>query len=223
MAGERRVVTPDGRVWHVRRRQARRRLPWFCQPGQPTARFDLDQELPAEEAILPPLDGLFSYRGNDLDHLGERGFARRHDERHAARTMVMVLVVGFVVVGVLSRRWSTTCCPGSSRSWSPMPGRSWVSPRRWSCWSSSTAGSGPGSWSSSGRALPTLHGGPGASRDGGAAGAWSTSSPLPSGRVGSTASAPPSCSPAATASHLGDLPTARCVGVEGAVAARLGR
>jgi hypothetical protein len=101
MAGERRVVTPDGHVWHVRRRWAKRRLPWSRRPGRPAARFDAEAELPTEEMILPPLDGLFSYSGNDLDHLGERSFARRHDERHAATMMVWALVVGFVAGGLL--------------------------------------------------------------------------------------------------------------------------
>ena len=101
MARERRVVTPDGRVWCVRRRWAKRRLPWSRRPGQPTARFDADQELPAEEWIVPPLDGLFSYAGNDLDDLGDFGFAEFHDEQHAARMTVTVLVVGLVVAGVL--------------------------------------------------------------------------------------------------------------------------
>lgn len=101
MARERRVVTPDGHVWHVRRRWAKRRLPWSRQPGQQTARFDAEPELSAEELIVPPLDGLFSYSGNDLDHLGERSFDLFHDERHAAGTMVWVLVVGFLAVGIV--------------------------------------------------------------------------------------------------------------------------
>lgn len=101
MARQRRVVTPDGRVWYVRRRWAKRRLRWSRRAGQATARFDADEELAAEELAVPPFDGLFSYRGNDLDHLGEIGFDRWHDERHAAGTMVGVLVVGFVVVGML--------------------------------------------------------------------------------------------------------------------------
>jgi len=101
VAREWRVVTPDGRVWHVRRRWAKRRLPWSRRPGQPTARFDADQELPAEEQIVPPLDGLFSYAGNDLDELGDFGFDQFHDERHAARMTVTVLAVGVVVAGIL--------------------------------------------------------------------------------------------------------------------------
>ena len=100
MAREWRVVTPDDRVWYVRRRWAKRRLPWSRRPGQPTARFDADQELPAEELVVPPLDGMFSYAGNDLDHLGEFGFDEFHDEQHAARMTVAVLVVGLVVAGI---------------------------------------------------------------------------------------------------------------------------
>jgi hypothetical protein len=101
VARQQRVVTPDGHVWYVRRRWAKRRLPWSRHPGQQTARFDADQELPAEELVVPPLDGLFSYAGNDLDHLGERGFDRFHDERHAAGTMVWALVGGFLAVGIV--------------------------------------------------------------------------------------------------------------------------
>jgi hypothetical protein len=101
VARERRVVTPDDRVWYVRRRWAKRRLPWSRRPGQPTARFDADQELPAEEWIVPPLDGMFSYAGNDLDALDEPGFAMFHDEQHAARMTVTVLAVGLVVAGIL--------------------------------------------------------------------------------------------------------------------------
>jgi hypothetical protein len=99
VARERRVVTPDGHVWYVRRRWAKRRLRWSRRHGQPTARFDAEQELPAEEEwIVPPFDGLFSYSGHDL---GERGFDRGRDERSAARTMVGVLVVGFLVASIV--------------------------------------------------------------------------------------------------------------------------
>jgi hypothetical protein len=97
VAGERRVVTPDGRVWYVRRRWAKRRLPWSRQPS---ARFDADQELAAEELVGPPLDGLFSYSG-DVENLGKPGFHLFHDERYAARMTVTVLAVAFVAVGIV--------------------------------------------------------------------------------------------------------------------------
>lgn len=99
MARERRVVTPNGRVWYVRRRWAKRRLPWSRQAGQRTARFDADQELAAEEWVLPPLDGMFSYPGNDL---GEPGFDWLHDDQYAASMMVGAVVVGVIIVGLLA-------------------------------------------------------------------------------------------------------------------------
>jgi hypothetical protein len=98
MAREQRVVTPDSRVWYVRRRWARRRPPWSRQTGRQTARFDAEAELAAEKPVVPPLDGLFSYPKNDL---GEPGFDVVHDERYAASRMVEALVVGAIVVGLL--------------------------------------------------------------------------------------------------------------------------
>jgi hypothetical protein len=92
VARERRVVTPNGRVWYVRRRWAKRRLPWSRQAGQRTARFDAEQELAAEEWVLPPLDGMFSDPGNDLD---DPYFDRLHD-------MVGAVVVGVIIVGLLA-------------------------------------------------------------------------------------------------------------------------
>jgi hypothetical protein len=94
MAREQRVVTPDGHVWYVRRRWAKRRPPWARQ----TARFDAEAELAAEKPVVPPLDGLFSYPENDL---GEPGFDVTHDERAAASMMLWALLIGVVVVGLL--------------------------------------------------------------------------------------------------------------------------
>ena len=102
MARGRRVVTPDGRVWYVRRRWAKRRLPWSRHTGQPTMRLDADEELAAEDRVAPPIESLFTYSGRDLDHLNEVVFRRAHDDRHAARVMVTVLVVVVVVVGLLA-------------------------------------------------------------------------------------------------------------------------
>jgi hypothetical protein len=102
VARERRVVTPDGRVWYVRRRWAKRRLPWSRQAGQRTMRFDAEQELAAEEPVAPPIESSFTYSGRDLDHLGEVVFDRWHDDRHAAKAMATALVVVAVVVGLLA-------------------------------------------------------------------------------------------------------------------------
>jgi hypothetical protein len=102
VARRRRVVTPDGRVWYVRRRWAKRRLPWSRQTDQPTMRFDAEQELAAEEPVAPPIESLFTYSGRDLDHLNEVVFRRAHDDRHAAKVTVTALVVGVVVVGLLA-------------------------------------------------------------------------------------------------------------------------
>src|SRR4029453_19144591 len=105
----------------------------------------------------------FSYSGNDLDALGEPGFDQFHDERHAARMTVTVLAVGLVVAGILVAALVRYVLPWLLRSWSPTSGRSWVSLPRWRCWSSWTAGGGPGSSSSSGKASATLPGGSAAS------------------------------------------------------------
>jgi hypothetical protein len=101
MARERRAVTPDGRVWFVRRRWARRRPPWSRRPRYQTARMDADEELPAEEPVVPPIDSFFTYDGRDLDRLGDRIFDRHHDDRHAAWAMVTWLLVGVLVTGLL--------------------------------------------------------------------------------------------------------------------------
>jgi hypothetical protein len=101
VARERRAVTPDGRVWYLRRRWAKRRAPWSRRARQPSARVAADEELPDEEPVIPPLESFFTYSGKDLDRLGERVFDRRHDDRRAARSMVTALLVGLVVVGLL--------------------------------------------------------------------------------------------------------------------------
>jgi hypothetical protein len=101
MARELRAVTPDGRVWFVRRRWARRRPPWSRRRPYPTSRVDADEELPAEDPVDPPLESFFTYDGRDLDHLGVVVFDLHHDDRHAATLMVTVLAVGFLVVGLL--------------------------------------------------------------------------------------------------------------------------
>jgi len=100
VARERRVVTPDGRVWFVRRRWARRRPPWSRRARPPTTRVDADEELPAEDVPVPPLDALyFSYSGSDGDD-GEPGFAWWHQERFVLLGMTRVILVGVIVTGL---------------------------------------------------------------------------------------------------------------------------
>jgi hypothetical protein len=97
VARERRVVTPDGRVWFVRRRWARRRPPWARRSRQPMTRVDADEELPAEKWVNPPIDALFTYPDSDL---GERGFDWTLDDRHAAGGLVFTIIVGVLVTGL---------------------------------------------------------------------------------------------------------------------------
>jgi hypothetical protein len=98
----RRVVTPDGYVWYLRRRRARRRRPWLW-PGRPRlARFHGEEELPAEELPVPPWIDL--WRLPNLE-VGERGFDRFNDDRHAASNAVVATVVGVLALSVLA--WLT--------------------------------------------------------------------------------------------------------------------
>jgi hypothetical protein len=97
VARERRVMTPDGRVWYVRRRWAKRRRPWDREGGQGRVRFAADAELPNEEAWLVPLvdDTLATARNLD----GRPDFFQ--SDRYAAANMVPVVLVGFMAVGLL--------------------------------------------------------------------------------------------------------------------------
>jgi hypothetical protein len=58
-------VTPDGYVWFVRRRRARRRPFWS---GRHPERFHAEEELPAERLPEPGLLDLFTTRGYDVQH-----------------------------------------------------------------------------------------------------------------------------------------------------------
>jgi hypothetical protein len=93
----RRVVTPDGHVWFVRRRRARRRPLWASRPPE---RFHGEDELrdPDEKLPLPaPLD-LFTTRGEGI---GEPGFDRfGESDRYRAEVAVNAIAVTMVVVGV---------------------------------------------------------------------------------------------------------------------------
>jgi hypothetical protein len=90
VARELRVVTPDGHVWYVRRRWARRRPPWSRRSRQPSTRVDADEELAAEDEVVPPADALFTYHGSDL---GDPGFLWWHDERDTLELTVWAVIV----------------------------------------------------------------------------------------------------------------------------------
>ena len=94
MARERRVVTPDGYVWFVRRRRAR----WRSFRSDRTARFHGEEELPAEKLPTPGLLDLFTYADDDL---GERGFDRSYDDRAAARVAVSAILIVLAVAALL--------------------------------------------------------------------------------------------------------------------------
>jgi hypothetical protein len=94
----RRVVTPDGHVWFVRRRRARRRPFWA---GRRPERFHGEDELPDPDEKIPlpgPLD-LFTTRGR---HLGELGFRRvTDDDRQAAATAGWAILATTFLVGLV--------------------------------------------------------------------------------------------------------------------------
>ncbi|HKQ02288.1 MAG TPA: hypothetical protein VJ735_18345 [Actinomycetes bacterium] len=95
----RRVVTPDGYVWYLRRRRAKRRRPW-SRPGRPgLARFHDEEELPPEEPPVPPWVDL--WRVPNLE-VGERGFDRFNNDRLAASNAVWAAVLGVLAFGVLA-------------------------------------------------------------------------------------------------------------------------
>jgi hypothetical protein len=95
----RRVVTPDGYVWIVRRRRARRRLPWARRPAGQGTRFHGEDELPAEEPVVPPWIDL--WRSPNL-RVGERGFDRFNDDRHAAINAQIAAVFGALAAVALA-------------------------------------------------------------------------------------------------------------------------
>jgi hypothetical protein len=92
----RRVVTPDGYVWFVRRHRARRRPFWSRRRPE---RFHGEDELPAEKLPLPgPLD-LFNTRGEDI---GQPGFDWYFEsDRVKGGHAFFAITVAIVVVGLL--------------------------------------------------------------------------------------------------------------------------
>jgi hypothetical protein len=93
----RRVVTPDGHVWFVRRRRARRRPFWSPRARHPE-RFHEEEELPDEELPVPGVLDIFTYAEDDL---GERGFDRGYDDRVAASMSVIAIIVVLFIISVL--------------------------------------------------------------------------------------------------------------------------
>jgi hypothetical protein len=95
----RRVVTPDGYVWFVRRRRARRR-PFWSSRGRYPERFHNEDELPDpdEETPLPgPID-MFT---DDGEHLGDR----LYDDQTTVATTILLGSLLLVVIGALA--WVT--------------------------------------------------------------------------------------------------------------------
>jgi hypothetical protein len=73
-------VTPDGYVWFVRRRRARRRPFWARRPPGQGVRYHGEGELADEPIPLPAPLVLFTTRGEDI---GQPGFDRIYqDDRH---------------------------------------------------------------------------------------------------------------------------------------------
>ena len=68
MARERRVVTPDGYVWFLRRHRARRRPLWSRRDRGQGERFHAEDELPAERPPSPGLRSQFASDGYDAAH-----------------------------------------------------------------------------------------------------------------------------------------------------------
>ena len=97
----RRIVTPDGHVWFVRRRRAKRRPFWASRPPE---RFHGEDELPDpdEKLPVPGVMDLFTYAEDDL---GERGFDRWYDDRAAAEVSLTFLAVLAALTGLLA--WLT--------------------------------------------------------------------------------------------------------------------
>jgi hypothetical protein len=89
---ERRVVTPDGYVWFVRRRRARRRPLWSRRYPE---RFCGEDELPEDEPV--PLPGPIDLFTDDGTHLGDRFY----DDQLTVGITILVLVplvLGFALL-----------------------------------------------------------------------------------------------------------------------------
>jgi hypothetical protein len=93
----RRVVTPDGYVWFVRRRRARRRPFWVSRPPE---RFHGEDELPDPDEKVP-LPGPIDMFTDDGSHLGDR----LYDDQTTVMTTTLLVSLLLAVVGALA--WVT--------------------------------------------------------------------------------------------------------------------
>jgi hypothetical protein len=160
----RRVVTPDGHVWFVRRRRARRRPFWS---GRRPERFHGEDELPAERLPEPGLLDLFTTRGYDVQH-PTFDWRIENDETRLFNAVV-IGAAAVAVTALLVWLAATYVLPWLVR-WSPPTRGRWpASLPPWPCWPPSTSCTAPGMWSCSARGWPTRPGGCGVCRDGGAA------------------------------------------------------
>jgi hypothetical protein len=100
---ERRVVTPDGYVWFVRRHRARRRPPWARRDRRRGERFHGEEELPAERLPAPRLLGLFASDGYDVAH--PTFDWRIEDDRSMTFNAAMAIGAAVAVVALLA--WLT--------------------------------------------------------------------------------------------------------------------
>ena len=95
----RRVVTPDGHVWFVRRRRARRR-PFWSSRGRYPERFHAEEELPDPDEKIP-LPGPIDMFTDDGEHLGDR----LYDDQTTVGTTTLLVALLLVVIGALA--WVT--------------------------------------------------------------------------------------------------------------------
>jgi hypothetical protein len=93
----RRVVTPDGYVWFVRRRRARRRPFWVSRPPE---RFHGEEELPDPDEWIP-LPGPVDMFTDDGQHLGDR----LYDDQTTVATTILLVTLLLAVIGGLA--WVT--------------------------------------------------------------------------------------------------------------------
>jgi hypothetical protein len=99
----RRVVSPDGYVWFVRRHRTRRRPFWSPQDRRQMERFHGAEELPAEKLPTPGLLSLFASDGYDLNH--PTFDWRIEDDRLSSFYAAMAIGAAVAVVALLA--WLT--------------------------------------------------------------------------------------------------------------------
>jgi hypothetical protein len=115
---EERVTTPDGRVWYVRRRWAKRQLPWKRRADyelSPAERDNVPIIGDSEELLAPPVEF----------------FAWEIESALGLVVLALLILVPLAVVTLVGvvREWVVAfLCPTSVGSAPP-------SPRSWSWWS----------------------------------------------------------------------------------------